>query len=489
MFEITPKAPAAKELSLRRKQDGWKRTVSLAEVLGVASICGLLEGCTAPDIYHRVSEEVRAEARSQAQPKRPEATDRRETLESVLAEVVRRDHGYRLAVGDRQLAAVQLTEAKRQVLPRLIGQGLLEVPIRESGTDTFLSGGLYLQFDLMRAFFSRNAITVAEITQETKRNKCRASAATACLTFFNTVTRLEGVLRAMAHSRAAEAHATQAAAEAETMFKSGRAPVDRWQAWTWRREDKTLEQQRLAARLQKAQLELAQCCGVTNHEMLLQLEETFLKRLTTPGETGGINLAEKLEKAPRVDAAKLELFLAEVQVLEARLKRLPTIAVGLNYGQIPVEGDQYQIEEGIVPTLSMSMPILDMGDISRAIQRARIRAKQARDSMVQAVEASRLELESTKQNLVLAQAALRAAEARRNSAAERRAQVKTMLETGKASALDAHEAAWVLNETEGLLDQAREEYRLALLAERSARGELLDDTLQKEILLRSELDH
>jgi outer membrane protein TolC len=323
-----------------------------------------------------------------------------------MAEIIGSDHQYRLAVADLRMAGIQVTEAHRELLPRLLARGSIQMPIAEANhhriptdpdgkMDPAFSGGLYLQLDLIRAFLYRNSVTVAEVTQEARREKCRASAAAACQRFFNCRIQVDALTRAEAHNQSACQLATQAAAEAKTLFEAGRLDANRWQTWEQRRTEADLEQERLAARLRQARADANRyyCIIGVDESVLSQHTETFMQRLAGNAKDSSPpaadTLIDTLENTPGVVGAKLDLFLAEMNVIEARLKRLPSISIGVGAGQIPVQGDEWRKETGIVPMAEISMPILDMGDISRGVKRARLQAGQARERMIQAVETSR----------------------------------------------------------------------------------------------------
>jgi outer membrane protein TolC len=66
----------------------------------------------------------------------------------------------------------------------------------------------------------------------------------------------------------------------------------------------------------------------------------------------------------------MELFLAEMVVVDAKRKRLPELSLSLGLGNMLL-----RTREGtasFVPFLGMSMPLVDMGDISRNIQKAEL---------------------------------------------------------------------------------------------------------------------
>ena len=459
--------------------------------LALVLFCGVslmqLSGCVAPEISRRVSEEAHQAAEAQAALRYPQAPASSnhppETLDELLLRVIQADHQYRIAASDIKLAEVQLSDARSQLLPRLFAEGQLQVPINSNGVDTFLNGGLYLRFDLMRALFRKNAITVAEVTAEAKKEKCRAAAAGSCHVLFSRLTRLEAGLRALEHNRAQRTLATQAAAEADNLFKTGRADADASHTWQRRRQEAEFRQPRLASSVERLHLELTQACGIEVPDAtLVDFLDRFVEKIETASRQdipGG--LTQVLERSPAVTSAKLDLFLAEVSIAEARLQRLPRVYFSLAAGNVPVEGNVFHTEEGVVPMVGASLPLLDMGDISRAVKKARLHAEQAREQMLQAIENARIDIESSGRDLEAARTAEVATQRLRDEAATRRGEIQALYEAGNASALTAHEASWQFLEAEAAVDEARQEYHLALLQERAAKSTLLLPEFEQEL--------
>lgn len=445
-------------------------------------------GCaTVPDIHLRVEQDVRAAVHAEAgRGEAGQQTGRSgqvPTIEDVLAEVVGNDHHYRLALADVRLAGVQLTDAQRQPWPRLFAEGLVEMPINHGSMDTFFSGGLYLRFDLVRALLYRNAVTIAQVSQAAGREKCRAAAAQAALDFLGKLVRLKAALQAEARNAAGDQLAAQAAAEAEALFKSGRLPSERWYVWELRRAQKDIEKQQLAARVQKARFDVLRAYRGTAEGEILRLAASFMERLAE-AKASSASPADILEKTPTVTKAKLDLFLAEVAVLEARLKRLPVVSLALAGGNIPLQGHQWQEDGAIVPMVGISLPLIDLGDIARGVKKAEIRSAQVREQMIQAVETAHLDLEAAHWSFVLAKTSVQAAQQLLDATAKRQHETRALLKTGAVSVMDLHEVAWMQADAECALDHAREEDQLALLAERAARGELLEERMESTLFAK-----
>ena len=446
----------------------------------------VLCGCaTAPDIHRRVGDEVAAAVL--AETGRPaESADQNGAgalpeLDTILATVIRADHGYRMALAEKQAMGVEREAAGRQPWPRLVAEGSLEAPIEDGSATTRVTGGLYLRLDLLRAFLYRNATTAAEVGLAANRELCRGAALEASHGFFRRLEDLDAARRAAQNSAAALGLAEQAAAEADEMFRAGRASFDRGWTWERRRLEKEIERQRASLRLEQARREAARAYrGPVPEADLVRLAADFIGRLADETDGPAVDLADVLEKSPPVAKAKLNLFLAEMAILDARLKRLPAVSFDLGAGNIPIQGDAEQEEADWVPMLKVSMPVIDLGDVSRGVRRARIRAAQSREQMKQAVEAAHENWQAVQQNLSLAETSLRAARGFCDSVRARGDEIRAFHGAGSASALEVREVEWMQLEAETLRDQAAHEFRLAVLADRAVRGvlpgeEFLDD--------------
>lgn len=443
-------------------------------------------GCAvAPDLYRQVEDEVRAAARSAdglaGAPLTGLANHAPLTATTVLAEVVRHDQRCRLARHDIELAALQMGDARMQPWPRLFADGLVEMPIKDGQAHTHTSGGLYLRLDVVRAFFYRNAVTVADVTQAAAREKLRWASVRAAADFLGTATRLDAALRVQARQESTAALAVQSCADAERFYRTGQIAAERWYGWQNRVAQQGMARQQSAGKVARLRAELRRAYRGGGEESALRaVVSGFMERLTalTPGSD---DEAAVVAEMPAVLEAKMAWFLAEMTVFDTRLKRLPSVSLDLGGGSIPVRGDEDHEEGHLVPSLGISLPLIDMGDIGRGVARARLRADQARDRMVEAVETARLDLAGLRERAALSAISLQTAQTLADALHRRYQDMQALSGAGAASILDAREAAWMLAEAESAADQAREEQALALLDERVACGTLLDDATLKVI--------
>lgn len=464
------------------------RTLGPALLVASAALVG---GCTvASDIHRRVERDVWTAVQIGADANRGGADDgfgdRPSSFASILAEVVHQDCGYRLAEAGVGLAGVERKDALRRPLPRLFLDGLLELPIDDGKMDAYASGGLHLRVNLVQAFLWGNALTVADVRGAAGRQACAAAASQAVLSFLSDLLEVDAALRLREHGEATRLLAARAAGEAEALYKTGGLPAAQWYAWERRRDQTEMDARRSGAALQQARAAVARAYGGGATEpQLLAHAEAFVTRLLEEGEDRA-DLADVLAASPAVAQAALDLFLAEMAVVDARLRRLPTVSLDLAAGDIPLRSEAREEDGEIVPMVGVSLPLFDWGDIARSIEKARIRAGQARERMLRSVEQARLDLDAAQQALLLARAVLTDAERVRDAASRRWRETVVLLDAGAATVMDAHEVEWLRNEAEAAAEIARGEYRQSLLADRAARGELLDEPVRAALSIEKD---
>ena len=451
--------------------------VMLGAILGAG-------GCAvAPDLYRQVEDGVRAAARQAdtggGAPRPGVAAQAPLTATALLAEVARHDLRCRLARQDIELAALQMGDARLQPWPRLFADGLVEMPIKDGRAHTHTSGGLYLRLDVVRAFLYRNAVTVADVTQAAAREKLRWSTVRAAADFLGTATRLDTALRAQSRQESVAALAVQSCTDAERFYRMGQIAAERWYGWQNRVAQQAMARQQIAGRVARLRAELHRAYrGDAEESVLRALAAGLLERLTAL-PAGPDDEAAVVAEMPAVLDAKMAWFLAEMTVFDARLKRLPSVSLDLGGGSIPVRGDEDREEGHLVPSLGISLPLIDMGDIGRGVARARLRADQARERMVETVETARLDLAGLRERVALSVTSLQTAQTLVEALNRRYQDMLALSGAGAASILDTREAAWMLAEAETAADQAREEQALAWLDERVACGTLLDSATLK----------
>ena len=453
----------------------------------------LLSGCsTAPDIHREITEEVHQTAQSSVRggTRKPLGSVKLRSagLDQVLAEVVARDSDFQIARADVRLAGVELAQARCDVLPRLVTRGVVQIPINNSQTEVVCSGGAYLQFDVMRALLYRNHVTVAQVTSQAKVEDCQSAVARGCFLLFSRLIRMGGVQQVIHEKEAAGRIAQQASMEADALFRSGEVSSEICYGWKRRAGEAVQELHRLTVSMEKARAELNECFdSPVDPEELKPVKDAFFKRIAADPKVSADQTADMLEQSPAVNKARLGLFLAEMEVIEARLKRLPKVSLDLAGGKIPLYNSDSTTATGFVPMIEASMPIFDMGDISREIERARIRAGQARERAKHAVQTSYQEMQSTARDLALARTSAEMAHRAVEGATARVSETRALNQSGQASAIEVHEATWALAEAGAIEAQANADCQLAMLSHRAAWGLLVDPALKKEIFARLDM--
>jgi len=443
-------------------------------------------GCTSvPKIKDRVETEVRnvseAAAGEVVERDTPFLPWRQPEPADVIDGVILGDRLYRIAIHDIRLADVRREDAKWQPWPRLIADGWIEAPVG-SDSDVYLSGGLFLRFDLVRAILYKNAVTVAEVLQAVSLQRRLDAANNAAVLFLKRAVDLKATQRAQEHQQRVCKLIDHAEADGESLFMAGKLPSNQWHTWKHRRIENEIESERLVIRQLKAEWEIAQSYrGMRSLEAVAQSADQFIERLSVNRDGTPEKMSAVLMRAPGVTDARLALFLAEVSILESRLKWLPSLKLDLGGGRIPLRGNSGREHRGIVPAGGASMTLYDFGEIARGVKRAEIETVQARERMLQAVEVARSNLETASQQTQRARAMIDSATKRCAAAERMAAEIRALMEAGKMSVMDVHETEWLRLEAEALLERCRNDYRFAVIEERAARNEVLDEERQKRV--------
>jgi outer membrane protein TolC len=460
------------------KTDAFFRNVSCVAALAVTLLFG---GCVVvPELKTRVETEVRTASEVAAGETggrgHPEPED-------LIDAVILGNRQYRIALDNIRLADVQREDAKWNPWPRLLAEGWMEIPVGDGASDTYFSGGLYLRFDLVRAILYKNAVTVAEVMKATRLQQRLDAANGAVTLFLKRAVELEAVKRAQEHRRRMGELIDVAEKDGESLFRAGKLPSPQWYDWKRRRVENGVEAERLNIRLMKAELELAQSYrGARPLQDVLGCADRFIEDFSAEHDTEQEKVSAVLMREPGVTGARLALFLSEVSILEAKLKRLPNARLDLGGGNIPLRGNDGTDHSGIVPVGGASMTLFDFGEISRGVQRAEIETAQARERMLQAVEAARVRIETAlsqkRQARALAESAVKRCEAVNAMESE----IRELMKAGKMSVMDVHETTWMRLEADAMLDLYREEHRLAVVEARYAHNAVLDETRQRHLL-------
>jgi outer membrane protein TolC len=450
----------------------------------VPAAAAFFSGCAAvPELKTRVETEVReaseAAAGGTAVGGAPFQLRGRPEPEDLVCGVILGDHPYRIAVSDVRLADLQREDAKWKPWPRLVTEGWIEVPVGDE-SDTYLSGGLYLRFDLVRAILYKNAVTVAEVMQAISQQRRLDAANGAVVLFLKRAVEVEAAQRAQEHRRRAGELIARAEADGDSLFKAGKLPSHQWYIWKRRRVENEVEAEQLDIRLQKAQRELARSYrGARPLQDVLGYADRFIDGFPPVPEMAPGMMPSVLMRSPGVTGARLALFLAEVSILEARLKRLPGAHLDLGGGNIPLRGNDGTDHSGIVPAGGVSMTLYDFGEIARGVRRAELETAQARERMLQAVETARSSIESASQQRRQTQAMVDSAVKRCAAMREMESEIRALMNVGKMSVMDVHETEWMRLDAEAMLERCRNDRRLAVVEDRYARNEVLDEERRK----------
>jgi outer membrane protein TolC len=269
---------------------------------------------------------------------------------------------------------LDMKQAQSTKWPRLFGELIFEVPIKSNNDNesSFVTGGLFLKYNLLKAAFSSDSITV--------------ESAKAKRTLLQEQIMLQEIYSGLIFQLAELDMRRREIGILSTASKTAKLGVDRamllrhlgyrslnevrtWEMDLSRLKIKNLEAQKgvsdLEANLRvRLGLDLHQKLVITDCDKYFPQEEEYKGYVLDVPTL----VAKAFEQRNDIRIAEIDLFIAEMSILEAKRKRLPDLSLSLGLGNVALSN--LEGTAPLVPSLRMSLPLVDMGDTERFVQRA-----------------------------------------------------------------------------------------------------------------------
>jgi len=280
--------------------------------------------------------------------------------------IVSRDVDFRRHVSAIAAKGVDVHQAASARWPRLGVGGDVEYPADDEDTDPqdWTSAGLRVRYDIMSALFAGDARWAAELAVAREAQRARAYAAGVGFGALQRVLHLKSM--AMRGRVAGEALAFAREGVERARIASTEMQVAEWEERVHRW---ALQERRFKADIADGWSELESACGRPLDR------EAVTRQAADLCPTGGLSRTELAEiwiERPDVQAAKLAYCLAELGVVDAKRHGWPRFSASLGLGTFYLDADNDSVP--VLPSVSMSLPLLDMGDTRRRVSKARIEA-------------------------------------------------------------------------------------------------------------------
>lgn len=281
--------------------------------------------------------------------------------------------------------SIEVEQAQSEFWPRFTAEATVEYPIGEAfDSSRNLTGGIFVRYDLMQAFFSDDiaAVRLAEGKKTTERiNQLTKEI---YYDLLSTLARIEYFDSSVLQAESAFAVAKDAQERMASIgTKRFGTPDDalrlEQEVSAWKTRLTELRGRRLLTKnelLRTLKVQPSTSLEVTDYGAFFPSPQKVLKTEPTDRE----HFIRAWHQRNDVRMAELDLFVSEMNIIAAKRKRLPHVTASIGVGHINLETEDENA--ALVPSFGISMPILDMGDSRRCISKAEVSRKIAESQLV-----------------------------------------------------------------------------------------------------------
>ena len=282
--------------------------------------------------------------------------------------------------------SIDVAEAKSWIWPRAdVEFRAITARDRNSGlVRSAPSGGLVLNYDFKKLLFHADAAAVSAAGRDLCLQRAR-------LAIDAAMVRLEGLVIDWYHLREAVPLEDQRGAEFRRLIEAihsldqlGALPAGSFAEWKHREQVALRERSEATRRLESIRQSLRTELGLAGEAEPDLGSVDFLLNVP-PSPEGGPGAAEVHQWLPAVwqshpacRIAELELFQAEMAVIQAKRERLPRLTGSIGLGNLDTWVGNEIVEANGVAEIGVTMPLFDAGTISRGIEKAGLRRDLAR---------------------------------------------------------------------------------------------------------------
>lgn len=251
-------------------------------------------------------------------------------------------------------------QAETYTWPRWSLEFHAETPLQKNKTDTS-GGGIYLRYDFLKALFSSDAKSMESL----KRDRLLQRQKMFRKKIFSHLQKLLSELECARWEKRFAWQSVQTAREAVEYIEkqSGKPGLAYWQGML---QESLRNDRMIRYRLMTLEESFRAFTGFKPAREHKKLFSGFQAEIPASDPADEVQLA--WNQRPEVKISASDWILAELNITQMRRKRLPAPYASLGLGNILLSNQDEHAPA--VPSFGISMPIWDMGDIQRQIQKA-----------------------------------------------------------------------------------------------------------------------
>lgn len=298
---------------------------------------------------------------------------------------------------DIKLGEIHRQQIESQKWPRLNLNTTLNVPLDDSSYKLrdVLYGGLFIEYDLIDAFFNTDSEAIAEsmirrsLEQQEKASKNVENNLMDCLLDIWHFSQVHLLYESDIESVKKGVDLTQ---QLYILEKVDIKTVVEWQA---RLRTAVANRNQAAERIETEMARLKYMAGLQNYRTVsisdISNITNILAHATQDTEYQSADLYRTLHQNSDVKIAEINLFIAEMSILATKKSRLPKLSAGLGLGSQNLYTSLN--DAAVVVRLGINLPILDAGDAGRRIRTAEIQRDRERQKVVDLVHRISVDLQ------------------------------------------------------------------------------------------------
>jgi len=298
------------------------------------------------------------------------------TFTDVCARAAKFDKDLSSALADAAQSQVDFDQARSELWPRANVRTYFQIPLGGGnlGDVHTFNGGVFLSYDFAALLFHADATDTARATVESKREKIRLMLQQLTHDMFLLLANRESLKTEVALRSVLKSQAWDALQTANVLARTGQIKPERVYEFQNQYGNYVRLYEQAARQLADTNRTLgdrlfvdgAENIAVTDFPELLASIDGVVP-VTEPGEDFFSGLWAKRHDTKLLEA---DLYLKEMAVIDKRRQRIPTLSATLGAGSNSLTSNLTQAP--FVIQLGVSMPLIDFGDISREITKAKI---------------------------------------------------------------------------------------------------------------------
>jgi outer membrane protein TolC len=361
------------------------------------------------------------------------------TFSQASKRAAQNDHDLASAMADADRSQVDVAQARSKVWPRVEFRGYFQQPIggETQGVPPF-TGGVYFRYDLQQAIFAGDATAAARAKVAQNQENIKMKVDRLSHDLFLQLADREAQRIEVAQRRQILNQTTAAQERARQLGRIGRLKTEQIIEYQLQYESSSQLYQNAVRKLAEINQSICnQLLTDCTHEVVITDLPELLSRMDAlvPESKPDTQFFQGVWDARHDSkAAEADLFIKEMAVIDEKRKRLPTINPSVGFGNMSLSSSLSQ--SPAVIQFSANMPLIDFGDVKRAVTKASIDRELARQNITLLLWKIQREISDKSASLSEAIAIRDAVESRRSTITKKSESSQKLIEAGVIDPLD-----------------------------------------------------